>query len=205
MQGFQVEAWFQGETPKDVRDLVLAAIGPPFTWRRPLDAAPVADRETLDLYGEAVFFGFDRRSEDHVVLGVASRGSGTQVREALHALFERLIASRQPAVAECVLAATTMDVYPWFTHSFHRRSPLTAIVQLDDLGSPRAEGTAALGDEDLWRNVGAQLRFVSTATLHRAAAPDPHEHARRVDATVSERGGGWLFDCGWSRLVANPQ
>jgi hypothetical protein len=160
------------------------------------DPLPIGDRATLELLGEAVFFACRSRSEGHVVVSVTASSAEVEVRRAFQALFERVVASGHPAVAECVLAATTMDVYPWFTHTAHRSLPLTKVVDHDERRAPQA--VTSLGEEEFWRKTGPQRRFIATSTLHRSSMLDPIGYARRVAATVVEAEGGWLFDCGWS-------
>ncbi len=196
MRGFTIEIWFYGLEASAARDLAVEVIGSPFRWRRVPDPLPIGDRATLELLGEVVFFACGNRSGGHVVVSVTASSSEVGARHAFRSVFERVVASGHPAVAECVLAATTMDVYPWFTHTVHRSLPLTKVADHAERGSPQA--VTSLGEEEFWRKTGPQHRFIATATLHRSSMLDPIGYARRVAATVVEAEGGWLFDCGWS-------
>lgn len=185
--------WFRGLSLHEVSSWAVEAIDPPFHWvKRPPDGT-FFERDLLRLRGSPLACALTSRTEGHVVLELLARSAPQQATIDFQTLFRRLVAEGDPGMAECILASTRADVYPWFTHTFHRTlTPNRIVVER----ATRVQEYRA-GQPGYWHRAGARLHFVGTSALVRANAPFPTAHADRIGASVVPVPTGWVYDCGW--------
>lgn len=198
----KVQAWFRSASRDAVRPYLhglLAAEGFKLSPGVESDAeGAVQGWDLVSLHRRKTWYALGPRTEDHLFFEVAVRGrvrQGTPVADAFLDLFAALTSEAKTPINECILAATSADVYPFFTHSFSFGQTLRVIELSPENGvlSDRVAGAAGY-----WKDVDPRLHFVRSHLLPNAAAGSAEEWGAKLGAAVIHTSGGFVFDCGWS-------
>jgi hypothetical protein len=191
----KIEVWYRQTTISAVRSQVEPLIVQAgFHLAGNAADGNVLGWERFTLNGYATWYAVGERTEDHIVLELATRGESAALLDYYDAMFKALLGAANPSLGECILADTSMDVYPLLTHSL-RLHPVR-VVEFNDAGEVLSD--LGFKDPGYWRMNGPRVHFIGNETLRRAGVSSPSSWAATMGAVAVPAQGGALLDCGWS-------
>lgn len=196
----QLVAWYQNVPLAAVRacvDASMRALGFAFAPSTETDdEEDVCGWEIVRLDDAPLWYALTTRTEDHVVFELMCRGDAPSLLQPLLSLFDELVHLRAPSANEAMLALTSTEIYPFFSHSLHRAEALH-LVELHESGEILAERAPL--DEGYWEAMGERLHFVASHLFSLPEVPSPEDWAQSITAKLLETPHGPIFDCAWSK------